>query len=429
MAKGFGKKTRISNTGSDSQNGFSIGPDWFTLLFTKIETGQELRDILKSLESLAGDQIDFAADRPRLDNHKSWSGSGRSEKGILLWYNPPRSGADPLTKSLDGNLITHPGLLPAPHHPITEQAADYIRSRLPEYAELKHDPTPVTVYDPLDGSAYPHHGYSIEPSAQAAIETPGELRASMSARYLANVDMRELAAWLSTIKDVYCVRCTRMDIALDDHEKRIPLSLVEKARSDRNFFNVRRTSVVLSDDLDADEQGQTIYFGSRQSEAFMRIYDKFIESKGAVAGNRWETEFHGEKANKCLADWLTAMETNEAIANNLLKDLVLGTVDFRDKSLGDKNRARCPLLPWFENFCEMLAAVPLRLRIARPKQSMQKTIDYLKKSVAPSIASLSKVLGGKFDWFMSDLIKDGEARMTKQRRKMIAATDPTQLCY
>ncbi len=153
------------------------------------------------------------------------------------------------------------------------------------------------------------------------------------------------------------------------------------------------------------------------------------ESNGKRVGNRWESEFHDTKADACLSQWLAGMSFNERTANKLLVDMVLGTVDFRDRSKGDKNRKRCSPLDWFDEMCKMLAAIPVRLRVARPIPSMQRTVDYLKKSVAPSLAAMAKVLGAKFDWFLSEQIKDGDRRMTNQRRKMVADTDAMELCY
>jgi hypothetical protein len=429
MSKQAAVKTRLSNTGSDSQAGFSIGIDWLTFTLDRIESGVEVTDIIRAIETLAGDQIDFSTNRPRIDNHKTWAGTGRSEKGLLLWYNPARRSDDLLLKSLDGNLVSHPGLLPAPHIPVRECDADYIRAQLPEHAELIYADDRQIVYNPGDGTRHTHHGYSIGASEIGSIEKSGELRVSMSARYLDHVDMKALAAYLLTIDEGFGLRCSRIDVALDDHEKQIPLALVEQARRDRNFFNVRSTSVVISDDVISDERGQTIYFGSRQSEAMLRVYDKTVESKGKSIGNRWEVEFHDTKANACLSQWLAGMAFNERTANKLLVDMVLGTVDFRDRSKGDKNRKRCLPLDWFTKMCDLLAAVPVRLRAARPIPSMQRTVDYLKKSVAPSLAAMAKVLGAKFDWFLSEQIKDGDRRMTNQRRKMVADTDAMELCY
>lgn len=424
-----GGKTRASNTGSQSQTGFSVGIDWLTYTHDQLKSGAEVRDIISALEALASDQIEFCENRPRFDNHKHWSGSGHSQKGILLWYNPPRAADDLLVKSLDGNLISHPGLLPPGHMPLTASAADYIRSQLPDCARLHYDAVPVKAYDPSDGSEYDHHGYSIVPADEEAVDRPGELRVSMSARYLDNVDMDALAAYLLIVREPYGLRCSRIDVALDDHEKRIPLALVEKARCDRNYFNVRSTSVVISDDVEADRQGQTVYFGSRLSEAFLRVYDKTAESNGERVGNRWESEFKGKKANGCLYAWLSATKFDNRTANDLLVNMVLGTIDFRDKEKGDKNRKRCPVLPWFAEMCELLKAVPVRLRVAKPKQSLQRTVDYLKRSVAPSLASMQKALGSEFKGYFTKLLKDGEDRMSNIRRKISEDADISQLCY
>jgi hypothetical protein len=429
MIERKGVETRASNTGSGSQIGFTVGPDWVTVIHDRIQSGSDVIDLISALESLAGDQIDFCENRPRFDNHKNWAGSGRSQKGLLLWYNPPCSGADPLLKSLDGNLISHPGLLPSGHFPVTESAADYIRSQLPSHARLHYDATPAAAFDPSDGSEYQHHGYSIVAADGEAIDSLGELRLSMSGRYLDNVEIPELAAYLGIIGASYGLRCSRFDVALNDHEKRFPLELVEQARRDRNYFNVITTSVVNSDNIHTNVQGETIYFGSRTSDAFMRVYDMTAESGGVRIGNRWEVELHGKKADLCLSQWLTAMQDDESRASRLLVNVVLGTVDFRDKSKGDKNRKRCPVLPWFDEMCNMLKALPVRLRVAKPKQSLQQTIDYLKRSVAPSLASMVKALGAGFDGYFRELVSDGERRMSNVRRKICEDVDISQLCY
>ena len=433
MVKKVAVKTRVSNTGSDSQMGFSIGPDWLTYTHDNLRSGDEVKDIISALESLADDQIDFSESRSRSDNHKFWAGSGRSQKGLLLWYNPARSSDDLLIKSLDGNLVSHPCLLPAPHHPVPDFAAEYIRDQLPDHARLHHDPDAGKCYDPNDGSEYDHHGYSIVSSDESVIDKPGELRVTMSGKYLDYVDMVQLAGYLSIVSGVYGLRCSRFDVALDDHEKQIPLSLIEEARKCRNFFNVLTTSVVVSDDTVENTYGQTIYFGSRQSNAFMRCYDKTVESKGKRIGNRWESEFHDKKADRYLKEWLSAMESNERTASKLLVSMVLGTVDFRNRwkegAGREKNRDRCPLLPWFDEMCRMLESVPVRLRIARPEQSLQRTVDWLKRSVAPSLASTAKALGIHFGGFLGDLIKDGEHRMTNMRRKISEDADISQLCF
>ena len=246
--------------------------------------------------------------------------------------------------SWDGNLLSHPNLLPPPHFPMPAEAVEYVKKQLPKYARLEHNPASVTVYDLNTGIPHKHHGYSIVIDDDDVVEQSGELRVSMSARYLDHVDMSELAAYLLTVKDVYGLRCSRFDAALDDHEKQIPLSVVEQARCDRNFFNVRTTSVVVSDNITRNEIGRTMYFGSRQSEAFLRVYDKTIESRGKRIGNRWESEFKGKKAINAYTNGSQQWQmTSEQLIGCLwmwcLEPSILGTNRRATKTGNDAHRS------------------------------------------------------------------------------------------
>ena len=56
MTEQQGAETRVSNTGSNSQTGYSVGIDWLAYKHDRLHTGREVADILSALESLAGDQ-------------------------------------------------------------------------------------------------------------------------------------------------------------------------------------------------------------------------------------------------------------------------------------------------------------------------------------------------------------------------------------
>jgi len=91
----------------------------------------------------------------------------------------------------------------------------------------------------------------------------------------------------------------------------------------------------------ADELGQTIYHGSKDSDRMLRVYDKDAESKGQIAAYRMELQERKKYADKA-AQLLAYGELTQVLPNRLV-----GFIDFKDhKSAAHiDQRTRCP---WFE---------------------------------------------------------------------------------
>jgi phage replication initiation protein len=98
--------------------------------------------------------------------------------------------------------------------------------------------------------------------------------------------------------------------------------------------------------------GETMYFGSPQSQTLLRIYDKRLElqSKGQEHyqdyGTRWELELKKDRAEQCARALATLDEVD-------WKELVVGLlrsyVDFQQipKDAEDEERYRAPVLEWY----------------------------------------------------------------------------------
>jgi phage replication initiation protein len=101
---------------------------------------------------------------------------------------------------------------------------------------------------------------------------------------------------------------TRVDVALDDRTGHATVSHVIAAADAgqavmrwRTYDAKRRCSYKGQDDI----QGEVVTFGSRQSESYLRVYDKRMEAAGKgeiVAGPwvRWEWEFKKDRAQLCV---------------------------------------------------------------------------------------------------------------------------------
>lgn len=100
-------------------------------------------------------------------------------------------------------------------------------------------------------------------------------------------------------------RVTRLDLALDVKDELIGLvALANCPRVKDAPGSARKWSQVSGSD-----GGQTIYIGSRQSEKFLRVYDKAIES-GQLdrPWTRFELEIKGDTARKVAGEFLSMLD-------------------------------------------------------------------------------------------------------------------------
>jgi hypothetical protein len=344
----------VSNTGLNSQTGFSVGVDWLDITYRNIPTLQVVEDVLSEVEALLSDEIDFSPTRATF-NGRAWSGSGRGLKGTLIFYD---------AGSTDGDC----------------------EARAPE------------------------------------------LKICMSGSVIAGAEQKAIAYWLNGRAEQNALDCTRIDIALDDHEKFIKMETITQAFRAENFFNASETEYEDSGKRRQD-RGITLYFGSKKSDKRLCIYDKTIESAKRILGNRWEGRFRRIAARVAMFQWIQANLKDENTVERWCTNVVTGLIDFRDRSGDDPNRLRCKVLDWYQQLCDRLRAVPARIRKPIVAMTMQRSIDWIVKSVAPSIFSLKSVLGDDFSPFFQSLLTQGADRLSNPRRKLIHTTERGQLYY
>jgi hypothetical protein len=257
---------------------------------------------------------------------------------------------------------------------------------------------------------------------------PAQLKVALSGSVIAQTDKTLLAEYLGEVTTHLHPECTRVDFALDDLKKFISLRKINHARLRGNFFNASWKGIQAGGKRGEDE-GTSLYFGAVTSDKRLCIYDKFIESGGKINGNRWEARFRKRAAKEVFSQWLKiAKEAPEALPR-AMQNWVLGLIDFRDRTGTDPNRERCKVLPWFADLCEVLAATPARVRVSTPVQSIQKSIDWVIKAVAPSLFSIQSVLAEKFPKFLENLLSLGSSNLSNIRRRLLADANRAELIY
>ncbi len=257
---------------------------------------------------------------------------------------------------------------------------------------------------------------------------PMQLKIAMSGSVIAAIDQTELANWLISRMVGNELDCTRIDICLDDRDSFVKLDDVLRASELDNFFNASYSGLEKGGKK-GELKGVTIYFGHPSSSRRLRIYDKFVESGGKILGVRWEVEFRKKLAREALYEWLEKINDCKESAARWSKNVVVGCIDFRDCSGNDPNRYRCPILGWFSAFIAELQATGVVIRAAVKAPTMQKSIDWIIASVAPTMFSLSAVLADDFPKFFDELLSSGSYRLSNLRRKIIKESKKEELIY
>ncbi len=249
--------------------------------------------------------------------------------------------------------------------------------------------------------------------------------------------------WMPLIRFVFDElkgRPLRVDPALDFHGRRDLVGLFHDAARDGNYCQFRTWHPVQ--DYRSARAGQElvgygVYFGARGKnggDTYLRVYDKFLETKGEIDAARVESEITGERA-KLVVEHLLDCDTPEQFARQLAR-FVLGSIDFRDK--GDRNNPggrihhldRTPRLAWWAEIVEALGRVVLR--VSRHKPTMTRVIEWLDRSVSTSLAKLQilcDTAGFSFDQVARLLIENGHAKLPDSwgHPAHVAGVDPLRI--
>jgi hypothetical protein len=226
------------------------------------------------------------------------------------------------------------------------------------------------------------------------ISIPGEPLAAM--------EVTEVHALAKTLKYVYKLKCSHIDIALDDYGKHLSFPLIIAALEAGNYRGFKKWNVHRSSDNpysdDKTVRGMTVYNGTRNSDRHLCIYDRgeFI---------RLEARFSNRVADKVLMKWLAIDPENEAKSTHYLAASVLGTVDYinRISNPDEKNIKRLPRLKWWEDFRQLVLGGKNAITHKRPylKARLVRSTNWQRKQVMRTLVVVIASMGLEdgFDWF------------------------------
>jgi phage replication initiation protein len=213
----------------------------------------------------------------------------------------------------------------------------------------------------------------------------------------------------------------RLDLALDDRAGLVTLDRIKAAEAAGAVVTrARSRPKFVGDVLQRPGEGWTLYYGSRNSEGLVRIYDKAAERAerggGPRGGGHWvrvELEAKGDYAANLAGAVLEG--GGEVVAAQVLRRL-----RFCEPVAGDSNPRRWPIADWWNAFLGGVEAGESLACGEAQATTVEAMREYLRRQAMPTLAALLEAYGGEVDWLYADL-RQARHRVKPKHRAAIVA--------
>ena len=206
----------------------------------------------------------------------------------------------------------------------------------------------------------------------------------------------ELDAMCPKIKRILSLgwRPTRIDLCFDDYGKEAPLdwiyhqSLVANRVGFRKFYGAGIDPSEIRDKTFNQLEDFTLYFGSRESDKFTRIYE--TKKKHGYAGYRVEVECKGDVAVQTCEMLATLDGSDES--NQVVYGLVLGHIDFREVSEGNDNHVdRRARVPAWQAYLDYINTDSIKVTACHSEPSTSKRFGWMLRQCSRTLAMLDEI--------------------------------------
>lgn len=244
-----------------------------------------------------------------------------------------------------------------------------------------------------------------------AHRNPKEVHVDLSAGIVATWEEGTLHKVLSWVFE-HQGHVTRVDVALDDRAASVPVAEVRAAVEAGHAVTRSQTFKVLTGASmrDGNPRGETLYFGSRESQTMLRVYDKRLEmtqkhrDHAQDYGVRWELELKQERAQACAK---ALLHLSPEDWREFLVGLLRSYIDFKDTTREAKawEKYRAPLLPWWVTLTDGFKKS--RLVVEKVRQSVDALCHWLGNSIS---AVLAVAYCKRGEQFLRELIYTGSQK-------------------
>jgi hypothetical protein len=215
---------------------------------------------------------------------------------------------------------------------------------------------------------------------------------------------------------------TRIDFKIRDYDKiKTPFQLFKEFEMG-NVRGVSCRQFVTSGERGSNDD--TIYFGSKESEKRLRVYD--ANHNHSVDSIDWELQIRKHSAISAVDMLIDAFYNSDddalALCQSMIGAAVMGLVRFIKD--GDTKKGidtnRCELQDWYEGL-RMRAGGALRIPSVRPSTSVLQKMRWLYKQVSTTLACFEEGLGkANFGNWLSNMIEQGRAKIQKGHEALVS---------
>jgi len=164
-------------------------------------------------------------------------------------------------------------------------------------------------------------------------------------------------------------RPTRLDFCIDDFTKSLDIDLF-KATYNAGLSHGFDDMWEYSKQKKQVAAGRTLYLGSPTSDKLVRLYEKYLESAGAIDSMRLEAQL---KDDYCRDAFRFILSTTEQTFSQMCVNIAINCIDFYVGDRNDKIRAK-----WWQDFHDSVSSSPIKLSCGRIKDSIDRSMDWCK---------------------------------------------------
>jgi Replication initiation factor len=236
------------------------------------------------------------------------------------------------------------------------------------------------------------------------------LRLQLSGDFCKVAQQQSLCAYL----EANDFNCTRLDICLDDYERRVKFETLKAIGEVGHYRLVQSFKVIQSTPTDGDSKALvgTCYFG--KSDKMYRFYN--AQAVHGIDADRWELQLRNELAWATMAEYV-----NDP---SCLSSFIVSEIDF---GIGSEQYRDFVRFDWWQSLIDDVASAR-RIQREPYEPDLSRSIMWLDGAVAPTLAVLCNGLGSsKFEVLMNELCTRGNQRLKPYHRQFIQAIQQADL--